>query len=510
MGLFELSAAEIVEGVRSKKFKAEEVVRGCLDRIRKVDGKVKAFLQVLEEEALTQAKRVDEKISQGKSLGRLAGVPVAIKDLITIKGTETTCGSKILKGFVAPYDATVVKKLQAEDAVFVGKTNMDEFAMGSSTENSAYFSTRNPWNLECVPGGSSGGSAASVAAGMSPLSLGSDTGGSIRQPAALCGVVGLKPTYGLVSRYGLVAFASSLDQIGPFSRTVRDCATILSVIAGHDPSDSTSAPAPPKNYLSDWDQKLKGIRIGLPEEYFIEGLDKEVGKKVEEAISIFKKMGLPVKKVSLPHTQYAVSTYYILAPSEASANLARYDGIRYGMSYQGDGTSLLDVYEKTRGQGFGPEVKRRIMLGTYALSSGYYDAYYGKAQRVRTLIKKDFEDVFGDVDLLITPTSPTAAFKLKEKVADPLQMYLSDIFTIPCNLAGIAGISFPCGQTSSGLPVGLQILGRPFEEELLLRAAAAYEKESPWPKIAQGLGASTLGPSGAPAGTRSTAKGARG
>ncbi|MBI4052152.1 MAG: Asp-tRNA(Asn)/Glu-tRNA(Gln) amidotransferase subunit GatA [Elusimicrobia bacterium] len=484
MELFELSASEIVEGIKAKKFKAQEVVESCLARVKGVDGKVKAFLRVFEEAVLNQARQVDGKVAQKKPLGKLAGVPIAIKDLITIQGTETTCGSKILKNFISPYDATVIQKLKAEDAVFIGKTNMDEFAMGSSTENSSFFPTRNPWDLERVPGGSSGGSAAAVSAGMAPLALGSDTGGSIRQPAALCGVVGLKPTYGLVSRYGLVAFASSLDQIGPFSRDVRDNALLLSVIAGYDPADSTSVQVQSKDYVKGLDGNLKNLRMGVPKEYFIEGLDKEVGRKIEEAISVFKSLNVTIREVSLPHTRYAVSTYYIIAPSEASANLARYDGIRYGLSTRGDGTGLLDVYEKTRGQGFGSEVKRRIMLGTYALSSGYYDAYYGKAQRVRTLIKQDFDQAFKEVDIILSPTSPTAAFKLGEKVSNPMQMYLSDIFTIPCNLAGIAGISIPCGQTASGLPVGLQLLARPFEEETLLKAAAAFEKEHPWPPMA--------------------------
>ena len=479
----ELSAVQIAERVRGGSLSPVAVANVYLDRIKKLDPKVQAFLEVYEAQALAEAKRLEERRKAGETLGPLAGVPVAIKDNMLMEGRQIWCGSKILQGFRSPYDATVVERLRAAGAVLIGRTNMDEFAMGSSTENSAYFKTKNPWDLERVPGGSSGGSAAAVAARLAPLALGSDTGGSIRQPAALCGVVGLKPTYGLVSRYGLVAFASSLDQIGPFAASVEDAALALSVIGGHDPRDSTSAPRPARDYLSALKGDLKGLKIGLPKEYFIAGLDPEVARLIDAARKEYEKLGASFEEVSLPHTDYAVSVYYIIAPSECSANLARFDGIRYGASaMKGGAANLLEVYEKTRGRGFGSEVKRRIMLGTYALSSGYYDAYYGKAQRVRTLIKRDFDEAFRKVDLLFTPTSPTAAFKLGEKTSDPLQMYLSDIFTIPCNMAGISGVSVPCGFTSGGLPVGLQLLGRPFEEELLLRAAARYEEAAGWRK----------------------------
>lgn len=473
-----LTAAEIRDKVLKKELSAVQVAKSYIDTISKADGEIRAFTSVLEKEALLQAKSVDERIRNGGSAGKFAGVPVAVKDNFLIKGTVATCSSRILENYRAPYDATVIEKLKAEGAVFIGKTNLDEFAMGSSTENSAFRVTRNPWNTECVPGGSSGGSAAAVAARMSPVALGSDTGGSIRQPASLCGVVGMKPTYGRVSRYGLVAFASSLDQIGPFSRNVSDCALLLEAISGHDPKDSTSADVAVPEYSKGLEGGIKGLKIGLPKEYFIEGTDKEVDASVRRAAKVFEKLGAKLEEISLPHTDYATAVYYIIAPSEASANLARYDGVRYG--YRAGCENLLDEYEKTRGEGFGPEVKRRIMLGTYALSAGYYEAYYGKAQKVRTLITRDFEEAFKKVDVILTPTSPTPAFKAGEKAKDPLQMYLSDIFTISCNLAGLPGISIPCGFSSSGLPIGFQLIGRHFDEQTILKAGYNYEKGKDW------------------------------
>jgi aspartyl-tRNA(Asn)/glutamyl-tRNA(Gln) amidotransferase subunit A len=478
----ELTACEIAREVMAGRLSARDVTQAHLDRIRVQDPKLKAFVTVLEEQSLKQAQAIDEKRATGGKLGRLAGVPVALKDNILLEGVETTCSSKILKGYRAAYDATVVERLRREDAIFIGKTNLDEFAMGSSTENSAFFKTANPWNTDCVPGGSSGGSAAATAARLCALAFGSDTGGSIRQPAAFCGVVGLKPTYGLVSRYGLVAFASSLDQIGPFARTIDDTLLALSVIGGHDSRDTTSSPVSPQEALKAFAGQIKGLRIGLPKEYFIPGMDAEVEGAVLAAVEELKKLGAVVKDVSLPHSSYAVGTYYIIAPSEASSNLARFDGIRYGLSAP-KAVSLEDVYEITRGEGFGPEVKRRIMLGTYALSSGYYDAYYGKAQRVRTLIKRDFDKAFESVDVLATPTAPTAAFKFGEKTSDPLAMYLSDVFTIPSNLAGNASVSIPCGLTRLGLPIGLQFIGPAFSEGLLLRAAGALEKIKPFARL---------------------------
>ncbi len=480
--LTSFSASQIAQEVSSGNIKAEEVALAHLERIKAEDPKVKAFITVLEESALISAREVDLKRSQGKKLGKLAGVPIAVKDNILVEGVETTCASKILKGFKAPYDATIVEKLKKEDAVIIGKTNLDEFAMGSSNENSAFFKTKNPWNLDAVPGGSSGGSAAAVAAKMAPLSLGSDTGGSIRQPASFCGLVGLKPTYGLVSRYGLIAFASSLDQIGPMSRSVEDAALLLSSIAGHDLRDSTSSPEAQTHFSGTPLEKLRGLRIGMPREYFAEGLDAEVQKSVWNAVNYLKTMGAEVKEVSLPHTSYAVATYYIIAPSEAASNLARFDGVRYGYRAQ-DVKNLSELYEKSRGEGFGPEVKRRIMLGTYALSSGYYDAYYNRAQKARTLISRDFENVFKEVDFLATPTAPSAAFKFGEKSADPVAMYLSDIFTIPSNLAGNASLSIPCGLNKDHLPIGLQLIAPAFEDEKLLALAATIEKAVNFPQL---------------------------
>ncbi|MFH1726050.1 MAG: Asp-tRNA(Asn)/Glu-tRNA(Gln) amidotransferase subunit GatA [Elusimicrobiota bacterium] len=474
--------------MREGRLRAEEVARAFLDRIRTRDKGIGAFLRVLEETALASARAVDDKVRAGEPVGRLAGVPVAVKDNLLVGGAEATCGSRILEGYRAFFDATAVERLAAEDAVIVGKTNLDEFAMGSSTENSAFFPTRNPWNTDHVPGGSSGGSAAAVAARLAALAVGSDTGGSIRQPAALCGVVGLKPTYGAVSRYGLVAFASSLDQVGPLARCAEDAALCLSVIAGHDPKDSTSAPGERPDYLAQSEGGLAGLRVGVPKEYFQEGLDPEVEGAVRQAAEVLAGLGAGVREVSLPHTRYCVSAYYIIAPSEASANLARFDGIRYGRRIADNGGSggLLALYEDSRGAGFGAEVKRRIMLGTHALSSGYYDAYYLKAQKVRTLIRRDFDAAFAGVDILLTPTAPSPAFRFGEKTADPLQMYLSDIYTLPCNLAGHCGISVPCGLTAAGLPIGLQLMGRPSEEGLLLRAARRFEEARPLPVCPEG------------------------
>jgi len=409
----------------------------------------------------------------------LAGVPIAIKDNIATKGTKTTCASKILENFVPPYNAHVIEKLTQADAIFIGKTNLDEFAMGSSTENSAFQTTRNPWNLDCIPGGSSGGSAAAVAACEAPISLGSDTGGSIRQPASLCGIVGLKPTYGRVSRYGLFAYASSLDQIGTFSHDVSDTALLMNVIAGHDSRDSTSSPEAVPDYLANLDKPISSLTIGVAREYFTGGLDPEVEKSVRTALDVLKNQGATIKEVSLPHSPYAIATYYLVATAEASSNLARYDGVHYGHRSK-DHKNLIDMYSKSRGEGFGAEVKRRIMLGTYALSSGYIDAYYLKALKVRRLIREDFDKAFAGCDVVAGPTSPTCAFKAGEKSSDPLAMYLSDIYTISCNLAGIPGISIPCGFNSKGLPIGLQLLGAPFSEEKLLRVARLYEMNSDW------------------------------
>ncbi len=483
MSFTNLTASEIAAKVRSKEMKAEAITTAYLDRIRALDPQIKAFNEIFTDRAIQQAKDVDARIARGEAMGSLAGVPIAIKDNMLIRGERCTCSSKILEGFVATYDATVIRRLRAQGAIFLGRTNLDEFAMGSSTENSAFHTTRNPWDTSRIPGGSSGGSAASVASRMAPLALGSDTGGSIRQPAALCGVLGLKPTYGRVSRFGLVAFASSLDQIGPFATTAKDAALLLQAISGPDDRDSTSVNQAVPDYVSGLEKSLKGLRIGLPKEYFIEGTDPEVDQAVREAIKVLESFGATTREVSLPNTDHGLSVYYILAPSEASSNLSRFDGVRYGRRAK-DVKNLLELYEKSRGEGFGPEVKRRIMIGTYALSSGYYDAYYAKAQKVRTLVKEDFDKAFREVDVIATPTSPSAAFKIGEKTSDPLQMYLSDIFTISCNLAGLPGLSLPCGFTKSKLPIGLQLLGRPFEEGSLLSAAHHYEETQHWNKEA--------------------------
>lgn len=476
MNIEDLTAYEIKRKVAAGEISPTALVEKVCQRIEKRDEKIKAYLSVNKEAALKQAETVEEKLAQGKKPGALAGVPVAIKDNMCVKGEPATCASRILQGYLPPYSAYVVERLVAQDAIILGKTNMDEFAMGSSTENSAFDTTRNPWDIERVPGGSSGGSAAAVAAGEAVCALGSDTGGSVRQPAAFCGVVGLKPTYGRVSRYGLVAFASSLDQIGPITKDVRDAALLLQVIAGKDAQDSTCVDSPVPDYLAALDGNIKGLSLGVPREYFGEGLDPEVERAVKEAQEIYKSLGVEIKEISLPHTEYAVATYYLVATAEASSNLARYDGVHYGYR-SGKSENIIDMYSRTRAEGFGDEVKRRIMLGTYALSAGYYDAYYLKALKVRALIKGDFDQAFKEVDLILSPTSPTAAFKIGEKTQDPLMMYLSDIYTISANLAGICGISVPCGFTENGLPIGLQIMGRAFEEEVLLRVARAFEKE---------------------------------
>ncbi len=471
-GLYQLTIYEAGELLRERKISSVELTQAHLDRIRDVDDKVKAFTLVTDDLALQQAREADKRLKDGLALSPLTGIPLAIKDLICTKGITTSCGSNMLKNFKPPYDATVMEKLNATGAVMLGKTNMDEFAMGSSTEHSAFFVTRNPWDLERAPGGSSGGSSAAVAAGMAMGALGSDTGGSIRQPASLCNVVGLKPTYGRVSRYGLVAFASSLDQIGPFARNARDAALILQAIAGPDPRDSTCAPNPVPDYTAKLSGSIKGLRIGVPEEYWVEGAQPGTVKAVRNDIEKLREMGAEIREVSLPHTKYGVPVYYIIAPAEASANLARYDGVKYGYSYR-DTNDMWEALEKTRQFGFGQEVKRRIMLGTYALSSGYYDAYYKQAEKVRTLITEDFTRAFEEVDVLVSPASPSVAFKIGE-ISDPYQMYLQDVFTIPANLAGNCGVSIP-GGFSNGLPVGLQILGNFFAEDLILRVADAFE-----------------------------------
>ena len=479
MELFSLTIHELHDKLIKGETTSEAITESVLGRIKAVDGKVKAYITVTEEIARAQAWEADKRIKAGDTSSPLLGIPIAVKDNMCTDGIKTTCASKILGNFVPPYDATVVRNLKQAGYVLCGKPNMDEFAMGSSTENSGFFITKNPWDIERIPGGSSGGSAAAVAAGECIGSLGSDTGGSIRQPASCCGVVGLKPTYGRVSRFGLVAFASSLDQIGPITKDVTDAAILLNVISGHDAKDSTSANIPAPDFTKALRRDVKGLKIGLPREYFIEGMDPEVEKAIKEAVKTLEGLGAKVVEVSLPHTDYAVATYYILATSEASSNLARYDGVKYGFRAEAP-KDLMEMYMKTRDQGFGSEVKRRIMLGTYALSAGYYDAYYKKGQQVRTLIKRDFDEAFKTVDVIATPTAPTAAFKIGEKSSDPLRMYLSDIFTISVNLAGIPGISVPCGFTSGNLPIGLQLLGKHFDEETILHAAFAYEQTKEW------------------------------
>jgi aspartyl-tRNA(Asn)/glutamyl-tRNA(Gln) amidotransferase subunit A len=479
--LNQLTISQLSEKLAKREVSAREAMQACLDQINRVDARIHAFISCNSADALSQADAADQAMARGPIRQPLLGIPISLKDVIVAKGQPVNCGSKILGHYVSPYDATVVEKLKAAGAIVFGRLNMDEFAMGSSTENSAFGVTKNPWDTSRIPGGSSGGSAAAVIADECLASLGSDTGGSIRQPAALCGCVGFKPTYGRVSRYGLVAFASSLDQIGPLTKDVRDAATLLEVLSGVDHRDSTSVPQPVPHYAASLTGDIKGLRLGLPKEYMVEGLDPAVSKAVRAAVEQLQKLGAEVEEISLPHTDYAVATYYIVATAEASANLARFDGIRYGARVEG--ADPIELYGKTRGAGFGPEVKRRIILGTYVLSSGYYDAYYLRAQKVRTLIRQDFLNAFEKVDAIVTPTTPTAAFKIGEKSDDPLQMYLSDIFTISCNLAGICGVSLPCGFTADPkLPIGLQLLGKPFGEETILKIAHAFEQATPWHK----------------------------
>ena len=475
--LYKLTAHEAIDLIKKKEVKCQEVVESVLERIKQVEDKVKSYITITEQEALENAKKIDEKIAKGEDVGVLYGLPIALKDNLCTNGIKTTCASKILYNFVPPYDATVVKKLKENNMTLLGKLNMDEFAMGSSTENSAFHTTRNPWDLERVPGGSSGGSAAAVAADEAFFTLGSDTGGSIRQPASLCGVVGMKPTYGRVSRFGLVAFASSLDQIGPLTKDVEDCALAMNIICGHDPYDATSAPIDVPDFTKALKNDVKGLKIGVPREYMEKGVNDEVKKAVEKALELLKSLGAQYEEFSIQIVEYALPTYYIIASSEASSNLARYDGIKYGYRTQ-NYDDLIDLYKKTRSEGFGPEVKRRIMLGTYALSAGYYDAYYKKGLQVRTLIKRAFDEAFQKYDVIITPTSPTTAFKIGERVSNPLEMYMSDICTVPVNIAGLPAISIPCGFDSKGLPIGLQIIGKAFDEQTILRVAYTYEQNS--------------------------------
>ena len=462
------------EAIAAKKVSARELAGEYYKRIDARNPELNAYLTLSQDRAYRQAERVDAMVAVGKPLPALAGVPIAVKDVISTRGVRTTCGSKILENYVSPYDATAVERLEAAGAVILGKTNCDEFAMGSSNENSAYGPVRNPEALDRVPGGSSGGSAAAVAAGLAVASLGTDTGGSIRQPGALCGIPAMMPSYGRVSRYGLIAFASSLDKIGPFATNVKDIATVLQVIAGRDANDSTSTTTPVEDYRAEIEKPVKGLRVGIPKEYFGEGMDTEVRKKIEAGIEVLRRLGCEIREIRMPHTDYAIATYYIIATAEASSNLARYDGVRYGLRVDGD--SLIAMYRKTRGAGFGAEVKRRIVLGTYVLSAGYYDAYYLKGQKVRSLIAQDFRDAFTKVDAIVTPTSPVPAFKLGERTADPLQMYLADIYTVTGSLAGVPGISVPCGKVYGTLPVGLQIFGAPFAEGRVLQVAHAFER----------------------------------
>jgi aspartyl-tRNA(Asn)/glutamyl-tRNA(Gln) amidotransferase subunit A len=479
MSIIGASVSQLLSAMAARELSAVAVTRACLEQITTHDGTIGAFLHVDRDGALEQAASIDEKRRTGQTLGKLAGLPVAIKDVVCTRGIPTTCASRILQGFVPPYDADIVRRLRAADAVILGKTNMDEFAMGSSTENSAFQTTRNPWDPARTPGGSSGGSAAAVAAGMAPLAVGSDTGGSIRQPAAFCGVVGMKPTYGRVSRYGLVAFASSLDQLGPFASDVGGAAALLEAMAGYDPRDSTSVNRPVPEYSRTLEQPLSGLRIGLAAEHFASGLDAEVASAVRAAADVYRSLGARLVDVKLPHSKYSVAAYYLIAPSEAASNLARYDGVHYGhRAAKFDG--LIDTYASSRGEGFGPEVKRRIMLGNYALSAGYYDAYYLKALKVRRLIREDFDRAYQSCDVLLSPVAPTPAFKVGELVNDPLAMYLSDIYTLSANLAGLPGISLPGGFSSGGLPIGIQLQGPPFAEETLVRAARMFERETPW------------------------------
>jgi aspartyl-tRNA(Asn)/glutamyl-tRNA(Gln) amidotransferase subunit A len=474
MELFTLTMAQAHQKLKTKEISSLELTQSVLNRIEQVEPKVGAYITLTPELALAQAQQADKQIASGQ-IGPLTGIPLAIKDLISTKGIKTTCASRILENYIPPYDATVMTRLASEGIVMLGKTNMDEFAMGSSTETSSLQGTRNPWNLNHIPGGSSGGSAAAVAAGECLAAIGSDTGGSIRQPASHCGVVGMKPTYGRVSRFGLVAYASSLDQIGPLTRDVTDCALLMNCLCGHDPKDSTSVPKEVPDYTKALEKGVSGLTLGIPKEYFVAGMDPEVEQAIRKAISILEDQGARILEISLPHTEYAIAVYYIIAMAEASSNLARYDGVKYGLR-EGNERRLMEMVQQTRSKGFGPEVIRRIMLGTYVLSAGYYDAYYIKGSQVRTLIHQDFQQAFESCDVILTPVAPTPAFRLGEKSSDPLQMYLTDIFTISANLAGIPGLSLPCGLSSQGLPIGLQILGNHFQEEKILQAARAFEQ----------------------------------
>jgi len=480
MGIESLTVHELRDKLDKRQVSSAELTKAFLERIDQTDGRVNSYVTVCEKEALDAAADADKRIASGDILP-LTGIPMSVKDIFCTRGILTTCSSRMLSEFIPPYDASSITRIREMGAVIIGKTNMDEFAMGSSTETSFYGTTKNPWNIEMIPGGSSGGSAASVAADQCAASLGTDTGGSIRQPAALCGVVGVKPTYGRVSRYGVVAFASSLDQVGPITKDVRDAAILLEAIAGYDPKDSTSVQREVPQYGKLLTGDIKGLKLGVPREYFIEGIDPDVKSAVDRAISDMEELGAEIVEISLPHTEHAVAVYYIVAPAEASSNLARYDGVKYGFRAK-DVDNLQDMYNKTRAQGFGQEVKRRIMLGTYALSAGYYDAYYLKAQKVRTLISRDFREAYEKCDIIVTPTAPAPAFRIGEKAADPLQMYLSDIFTISCNLAGLPGISIPCGLSKEGLPIGLQLIGNHFDEGALLKTAHAYEQSTGWHK----------------------------
>lgn len=481
MSIIGATTGELLARLEQGELTSVEITTAYLDRIAQLDAKVGSFLSVDRESALAQAAAVDQKRQAKHQVGALAGIPVAVKDVICTNGQMTTCGSRMLENFVPPYDAFVVSRLKMADAVLIGKTNMDEFAMGSTTENSAFKVTHNPWDLERTPGGSSGGSAAAVSAGMCPLSLGTDTGGSIRQPAGFCSIVGLKPTYGRVSRYGVVAYASSLDQVGPFANDVTGAALLAEVISGHDPRDSTCVNTPVPMYHKTIDQPLAGLRIGIAKEHFVEGLAPEVENAVRTAVGVYKSLGAEVKEVSLPHARFGVAVYYLIAPCEASSNLARYDGVHYGHRAT-NFHNMIDMYAASRGEGFGSEVKRRIMLGTYALSAGYYEDYYVKALKVRRLIRQDYDKAFEQIDVLASPVSPNPAFKIGEHSADPLAMYLEDIYTISANLSGLPGISVPAGFTESGMPIGLQLLAAPFEEERLLRAARMFEKATDWHK----------------------------
>jgi aspartyl-tRNA(Asn)/glutamyl-tRNA(Gln) amidotransferase subunit A len=486
MSLAALTLDDAGKRLRKREFSSLELTEAVFQRIAASDDKIHTYLTVARDAALEQARQADERLKQDSGISPLLGIPIAVKDNFLTCGLRTTCASKILGEFIPPYDAATVQKLRAAGAVITGKTNLDEFAMGSSAENSAFFPTRNPWNLERIPGGSSGGSAAAVASDQCIAALGTDTGGSIRQPAACCGIVGLKPTYGRVSRYGIVAFASSMDQVGPMTKDVRDAALLLEAIAGYDPGDSTSVNRAVPRYASSLTEPVKALRLGIPKEYFVAGMQAEVERAVRTAIRELEKSGAVVEEIFLPHTEYAVAVYYIVATAEASSNLARYDGMRYG--HRADAKDLIETYRISRDEGFGAEVKRRIMLGTYALSAGYYDAYYLKAQKVRTLIKRDFDEAFKRCDVIVTPTAPTTAFKLGEKTQDPLQMYLSDIYTISINLAGLPALSLPCGFDSEGMPIGLQIIGKPFDESTILRVAYNYEQATEWHKKGPRIG----------------------